>query len=79
MKKYRKEELFRTVIIFRTGKKWDLRILDPEEHFSNPQIEEHFEQSPAHLDFKAGELYYKCKSSSNVPYLPLLMNSNPRI
>jgi hypothetical protein len=39
------------------------RKRDPEEHFS-PNCE-HFEQSPAYLDFNAGKLYFG--SSSIVP------------
>ena len=45
---------------------WILRKI-----IQNHQIKKHFEQSPAHLDFKAGKLYSKCKSFSRVPYLPV--------
>ena len=45
---------------------WILRKI-----IKNQRIKEHFEQSPAHLDFKAGKLYSKRKSFSRVPYLPV--------
>ena len=67
---YSSKVIGRTLLKFRLGKNWDLRILDPEDLrniFQSHPIEEH---SPAYMDYYAGKFILECQTSSIVPYLP---------